>query len=476
MIFRSLLSCLPPLVIAFVLISLLWPERTTQRYGLPLKLCLAVGVGFGVLSCIYFLQLSLLGPSRLGLISIQVALPAVLIAIFFHNRKSLKRSPGGEPVSEPVAEYAFSRILSILFLIALLSTAVTFVFISLKKPHGDWDAWAVYNMKARFLFRAGDHWRDLFSQPLEWASPDYPLLIPMSVAACWTLIGKETIVVPALIAMLFTLGTVGIAACSVSALRGKTQGCLAGLILLGTPYFITHGASQYSDIPLGFFFLATLALINLQDALAKVDCKLLVLAGMAAGLSAWTKNEGFLFLIAVLVSRLVVTVPGNGLKLYLRQMRFFAAGLLPILLVLIYFKLTISAHSLLLPTEGSNFIGKLTDFSRYRTILDSFLRVGLGFRNWPAVVPLLAFYLLLLGIRIETKQRASIAGSLIALGVMLAGYFMIFVITPLDLVWHLSTVDRLYAQLWPSFIFVFFLIVRTPEQASLRTDAVSVPA
>jgi hypothetical protein len=149
-------------------------------------------------------------------------------------------------------------------------------------------------------------------------------------------------------------------------------------------------------------------------------------------------------------------------------MRFFAAGLMPILLVLIYFKLTISAHSWLLSAEGPNLIGKLTDFSRYRTILDSFVREGLGFRNWPAVVPLLAFYLLLLGIRIETKQRASIAGLLIALGVMLAGYFMIFVITPRDLVWHLSTVDRLYAQLWPTFIFIFFLIVRTPEQAFIE--------
>lgn len=468
MIFSSLLSCLAPLVIGFLLISLLWPEQPALRNDLPLKLCLAVGVGFGVLSCIHFLQLSLFGPSRRGLISTQIALLAVLIAIFFYKRKSMKRSPRGEPVGEPVAESRFSRILSLLFLFALLSTAVTFVFISLKKPHGDWDAWAVYNMKARFVFRAGDHWRDLFSQRLEWANLDYPLLIPMSVAACWTLMGKETVVVPALIAMLFTLATVGVAACSVSAIRGKTQGYLAGLVLLCTPYFITHGASQYSDIPLGFFFLATLALINLQDALAKVDCKLLILAGMAAGLSTWTKNEGLLFLIAVLVSRLVVTVVGNGLKLYLRQMRFFAAGLMPILLVLIYFKLTISAHSWLHSAEGPSLIGKLTDFSRYRTILDSFVRVGLGFRNWPAVVPLLAFYLLLLRIRIETKERASIAGLLIALGVMLAGYFMIFVITPRDLVWHLSTVDRLYTQLLPSFIFIFFLIVRTPEQAFIE--------
>lgn len=479
MIFSSLLSCLAPVVIAFVLITILWPGQTPARWGLPLKLCLAVGVGFGLLSCAYFLQLSLFGPSRRGFISTQIAMLALLIAIFFYKRKSLNRKPAGEPESEPVADSGFGRILSILFLIALISSAVSLLFISLKKPHGDWDAWAVYNMKARFLFRAGDHWRDLFTPPMEWAGPDYPLLIPTTLAACWTLMGMETLVIPALVAGLFTLAAVGVAGCTVTALRGKSQGSLAGLVLLGTPYLITHGANQYSDIPIGFFFLATLALINLHDGLGKADSRFLVLAGLTAGLAAWTKNEGFLFVIAILVSRFVITVPRNGLKTYLRQVRFFAAGLLPILLVVVYFKMTISAHSgLLFPAEGPSLIAKLTDFARYRTILDFFVRLGLGFGNWPAsVVPLLAFYLLLLGIRIEEKQKASLASSLIALGIMLAGYFMIYVISPRDLEWHLITsLDRLYSQLWPSFMLIFFMIVRTPEEALAKKEAVAASA
>lgn len=479
MILSVLLVCLVPLGIAFILISILWPGQAPWRSGLLLKLCLSVGVGFGVLSCVYFLQLSLFGPSRRGLVSTQIAVLAILIAVFFKNIRSMNRSPTGDPASEGLHESRFGRILAILFLVALVSTVVTLAFISLRKPHGDWDAWAVYNMKARFLFRAGEHWRDLFSQPMEWAGPDYPLLIPSTLAACWTLIGKETLLVPALVAILFTLATIGIATCTVSALRGKTQGFLAGLVLLGTPYLTTHGADQYSDIPIGFFFLATLALMNLQDGLAKTDGKFFILAGVTAGLSAWTKNEGFLFLIAVLVSRCLVTVPRNGWKPYLREVRFFAAGLLPILLVVIYFKMTISAHSgLLFPPEGPNFIAKVTDFARYRTVLDFCVRLGLGFGNWPAsVVPLLAFYLLLLGIRIEEKQAPSIAGSLIALGIMLAGYFMIYVISPRDLAWHLVTsLDRLYSQLWPSFILTFFLIVRTPEQALAKKEIVPASA
>lgn len=479
MILLSLLSCLIPLVIAFLLISILWPSQP-ERFSLPLKLSLSVGIGFGVLSCIYFLLLSTLGPSRRGLLATQVALLAVLTLVFFNKRRSLKPSLDSDVASKPlVAKSRVQSILSILFCIALLSTAVTFIFISLKRPHGEWDAWAVYNMKARFLFRAGDQWRDLFSAPMEWAGPDYPLLIPSTLAACWTLMGNESLVLPSLVALLFTVSTVGIAVCTVSALRGKTQGFLAGLILLCTPYFISHGADQYSDIPIGFFFLATLALMVLHDELAKSDCKFLILAGTAAGLAAWTKNEGLLFIIAVAVSRFLTTVPSDGLKLYLKQMRFFGAGLMPILLVVILFKMTISAHSgLLLPPEGSNWITKFTDFSRYQTILDFFVRRGLGFGNLAiSIVPLLAFYLLLLGVTVDEKQRRGIANALIALGIMIAGYFAIYVISPRDLEWHIITsLDRLISQLWPSLVLVFFLIVKTPEQALTQKESLPAPA
>src|SRR5437762_11120209 len=102
MILLSLLSCLVPLVIAYLLISILWPSQS-MRLSLPVKISLAVGVGLGVLSCIYFLLLSTFGPSRRGLLTTQIVLLAVLTALFFYKRKSLKPSPATEPVSEPVA-------------------------------------------------------------------------------------------------------------------------------------------------------------------------------------------------------------------------------------------------------------------------------------------------------------------------------------------------------------------------------------
>ncbi len=50
--------------------------------------------------------------------------------------------------------------------------------------------------------------------------------------------------------------------------------------------------------------------------------------------------------------------------------------------------------------------------------------------------------------------------AVITLALTLAGYFAIYVITPYDLYWHLRfSLNRLFLQLWPSVIFLFFLKV-----------------
>jgi hypothetical protein len=160
-------------------------------------------------------------------------------------------------------------------------------------------------------------------------------------------------------------------------------------------------------------------------------------------------------------------------------MLFFMGGLVPILAVIFYFKVTIAAQNgYLSPLEESNVFGKLLDFSRYRVITDHLLRIGLGFGNWTvSVVPVLAFYLLLLGVRIKERQRANVIASLAVLCLMMVGFLMIYVISSRDLAWLITTsLDRLISQLWPSFILTFFLIVKTPEEALAREDRLPAPA
>jgi len=49
-------------------------------------------------------------------------------------------------------------------------------------PHGAWDAWAIWNLRARFLAGPGDAWRAAFDDALAWSHTDYPLLLPATVA------------------------------------------------------------------------------------------------------------------------------------------------------------------------------------------------------------------------------------------------------------------------------------------------------
>jgi hypothetical protein len=475
MIFELLFSLILPVAIGFVLACALWPAARPVRADLLLKLSLSVGLGFGLFSCLYFLQLSLSGPSRKRLAAEAVALFVLLLAVWSYRVLRQKGPPSGKPQQELTPKDRLHKAIPVVFSIALASAILTFIFMSLKRPHGEWDAWAVFNMKARFLFRAGENWRDLFTPPFEWAGPDYPLLWPAAIAGCWVLMGKETLIIPAVVAMLFTLATVGVLVSSVSALRGRTQGLLAGLVLLCTPYFITHGADQYSDIPIGYFYLSALALLTLQDELWESNNRLMVaLAGLMAGMAAWTKNEGILFVIMVIVSRLAVSFRKQGIKPYLKQMSYFMAGLMPVLIMIIYFKtsIVIAQNGYLSPLQESDVYGKIMDFSRYRIIADYLIKIGLGFGSWTvSVVPLLAFYLLLLGAKIEEKRKKNVVACVITLSFMIAGFLMIYVISNRDLPWLVVTsLERLLSQLWPSFIFTFFLVVKTPGQALMKKE------
>jgi len=93
---------------------------------------------------------------------------------------------------------------------------------------------------------------------------------------------------------------------ALSILRGRNQGYLGGLVLMGSPFFIVLGASQFADIPLAFFFLLTFVFIFFHNRFSEDERGLLILAGLTAGLSAWTKNEGLLFLILVVLTRFIM--------------------------------------------------------------------------------------------------------------------------------------------------------------------------
>jgi hypothetical protein len=432
------------------------------------------GLGLGLASCLFFICLAA-GLSRFAP-AIEVALALILGGACLLLRR--KNGAAGKPAPpQPRRRSTLSIVLAGIFLLESIAWAVSFGFAWLREPHGRWDAWLIWNMHARFLYRAGDHWRDAFASGLDWSHWDYPLMLPLSIVRSWNYMGNESSLIPALIAALFAVLTLGLLAAALASLKGAAPGVLAAMVLMGTPFFVIMGISQFADVPLAFFILATFVFLALQ-ARSPAGAGPAILAGFAAGLCAWTKNEGLLFVLIAGIAVFVSLLSAAGWKQALRGILRFAAGALPVLLILFFFKTQLSPVNDLMAGMGPAAVAaKLTDWGRYAQIAKAFfftavsftqglvdIRVGMNLNIGAVSILLVIAYLFLMGVRIDGRDRVGLAQSAAITGLMLIGYFFIYVLTPLDLDYHLATsLNRLFLQFWPGVIFLAFLAAGTAE-------------
>ena len=59
---------------------------------------------------------------------------------------------------------------------------------------------------------------------------------------------------------------------------------------------------------------------------------------------------------------------------------------------------------------------------------------------------------------------------MLAVLIVLAGYFAIFLVTKDDLDWLIATaLDRLYMHVWPALVLAVFLLLRHPEDFAMAS-------
>jgi len=457
-----MLSLLILLLIGFLTVNIFWlKDDIFKSFGL--KFWLAFGIGSGITSIMYFFHTLFMGSNFKSVIIYEIFFLLILaVILFFRNPKfSVCRK-------ETLSNNALSKVISISFFVTAFSSLVSFIIFSLKDPHGNWDAWGIWNMHARFIYRLNNHLADFFQNCPDWSHPDYPLFIPSAIARCWKYINYEQLLAAIVIAMLFTFGLVFLLSSSLSIFKNKNQGYLAGMVMLSTFTFMYQGASQCADIPIAFFFLATIILLCLKDKYN--ENSLLILAGITAGVSLWCKNEGAVFIISIFIARFSAVLFDKGFKIATKELILFFAGLFPVLSGIIYFKVQLTpANDIFLNQGIDDFLTRIIDPTRYTEIFSYFFISVKHYFGKLAGLPLLMVYALFAGININKEYKSSIITIIMTLYLMLMGYFGIYLITPHDLQWHLSTsLYRLLLQLWPIFLFLFFMIVKTPEETLKR--------
>jgi len=449
----SFAACLPACLLGGLILHLLWPGRDLPR--LLLKAALGTGLGLGLASLLYFLRLRLL-PGQGGFAAFLAVLLALSLLAVYRRERASRPTPGPQP--------KLTRLqLSLLAgaAIAAAITLISFIYFEEISPHGRYDAWAVYNLRARFIYRAGSDWLATFSPDSYWnVHADYPLLLPLNTVWLWNALGAETPRAPMVLAGIFLFGTVGLLFAATALARSIGQASLAALLLMAAPVFVDRGASQTADIPLAFFILATCILLFLYNSEKRPA--LLILAGFTAGLAAWTKNDGLPLVAAALAACVLSFEPKHAA----RTLGWLTAGLALPLTILLYFKVSMAPPSEFL----SNSAGKAADVSRYLLILRYMLYGAWTLGGWPfpILLGLIAHRFVFRPSLASESQRGSLA-ILILLGIQLAGYFAAFVFSPYDLVWHLSySIERLWIQIYPAVLFLHFATVTEPEAIGVK--------
>jgi hypothetical protein len=266
---------------------------------------------------------------------------------------------------------------------------------------------------------------------------------------------------------------------SLSRLQSINQGLIAGMVLLGTPFFIYNGSSLIADVPVGFYILATIILFCLIDEEQKKNPGLVLLCGVMAGFAAWTKNEGLLLIVSVFIVRFIVVTLQKGPGEFFKEAALFTAGLTPVLIIIAYFKFQVASPNIaflkdqlaspvtqIFNQDFAALLKSLTGISKYIMIGKASLVKFYELEKWMLIV--FPVFILVMGRSDKKRNNPGIYTSLLILLVMICGYFTVFLFYPLDnLEWLLeTTAKRLLLQILPSMIFVFFLITAAPEETA----------
>jgi hypothetical protein len=419
---------------------------------------LLITLGLGAFSSLVFIwQWAIGAPTVISASALLVAVAAAFVQLFLYLKRRI-----------PQASVTLGGPWMTLFLVVMGFVGYWTFEDAETVPHGGWDAWAIWNLHARFLYRGGsNHWKDLFANGLGWSHNEYPLLVPALVNGIWTIGGSEQTIVPAILSKVFAFLAVGIICTATSTVSRDQRGWLVGLIFLAMPSFLSYSSAQMADIPLGVYILATVVFLRFAETWRELRTSMLVLAGLSAGFAAWTKNEGLPFIIVVFLTCCVTAVVRRAWRGLGRDLMNIGLGVAPIFILFLSFKLFLSP-----PTDiqlDAAAVHRLTDFGRYRQIAVFFAKTFAGFGDVsgginPAI--LLGVYVLLF-LPPKMKFKWSSLSLLLLPLTSLAIYFIVYVITPYDLSWHLNTsFDRLLLHLWPVTVFIISTTLVPVESGS----------
>jgi hypothetical protein len=424
----------------------LWPwiaRARSLRAGQ--RIAAAFGLGVAVSSSVFFLYR--LASANLHAYAVLDPLLWIIVGIAGLRRAGSMPASATEAMPSSISRRERIGLGTLALVLGIASTVLLVDWID-AHPHGRWDAWAIWNLRAKFLAAPPDAWRDGFDPLVAWSQRDYPLLLSLAVARGWVICGEPTVAVPIALAVATAL-TVG---SSLLALRGTAVAAM-GLSLLVVPQLVLLGAAQMADVPLAFFAVLAASVLA-APAAGNAE---LVIAGAAAASAAWTKNEGMLVAVALPAAYLVIRSRRESAAVARQAAMRLGAGMVLVLAVLALFEALLApASDLVAGVASGRTIAGWLDAARIRLVTDRMARAAVAWGGWPLGSPVWLLALLVLaprGARSTQPLEPAVLAAGALLVIQLATFFAVYVMTPYPVAWHIDTSwPRLIAQMWPTLV------------------------
>jgi hypothetical protein len=348
----------------------------------------------------------------------------------------------------------------VLFAVILSQVLYSFAY-SLTMPLSGWDAWFIWFVKARAFFLDGSVKAAFLTDPAYVQDhPDYPLLVPLALSWIYTAIGSAQeeagkIIYPLQFAALLSVFHYGVRRFTGS----RTTGLLFTALLSVTPIVLVHAAgfpvqidssytgkdlTGYADLALSAYFLGAAVFILLYASEGRGPFAFIAALMLAMG--AWTKNEGLTYALLGFIILVLSALLKRGKG---RDFKTLALALVPLALFILpwsVYKAVLGLGNEYVQSMGPGVF--FSNLSRLGQIIPymagfMFMKPGVMGLVWWAYAASIV-----LSFRMLISAKTLVLHSLI-LG-QLGIYTFVFIITPVDLKWHLATsVDRLVLHLIP---------------------------
>lgn len=377
------------------------------------------GLGYGVTLIIVIIQMFVFSVIKIPINVITILLPwCIWIAYYLHSQRFIVPSVPQLPKS------MVERVLIIL----LISLAVFVSLESILRLPTGWDAIATWLLQGKGFYFLGGLNADIY----HYAQIDSPPGIGFLLLCLYTLSGS---VADNAVLLLFSSFYIAILAVLYGSIKNLTnrRTAIIFVFLFATLQSVIRQAGRfeagYADLPLSYFFLCS-AVLLLQFQKSKKP-KFLLYACFFAGASSFIKTEGSAFFLVFLIVAFLT-------MLFLKKwhVKYLFPGILLFLLWQIFKFIYLVTPSYL--SEG-RFVFERIGVVSERMFFE-FFRIDRWNFLWLFLISSLVF--------VRKKLFRFIPFQLLFL--QLFGYFLIYMITPLDPTEHIiGSFDRLLIHLAP---------------------------